>query len=222
MVNVYVVLSAKLTGVSQLVGLLSAPLFGFWADRYQQYNVFLLLAAFFGLFGYFWLANLKSPEVSGENGSRWIYFIMALLGMSQIGAIICSLGIFNRCVLGLQKDGEGLEIEPVDDQLSDPQDSQNTDSATGDEGTQESMPLLMNSSRLHDLHYLKGSIAGVYSLSGGVGILLLTKLGGFLFDTNTSAPFMMLSLFNALLLVAGLLCGVITTRRCKAAQDTIG
>lgn len=57
--------------------------------------------------------------------------------------------------------------------------------------------------------YPKGSIAGVYSLAGGAGILLLTKLGGCLFDViSPSAPFMMLSAFNGILLLFGLGCGL--------------
>ncbi|KAK5018799.1 hypothetical protein LTR39_000774 [Cryomyces antarcticus] len=65
--------------------------------------------------------------------------------------------------------------------------------------------------------HLKGSIAGVYSLAGGAGILLLTKLGGYLFDaTSPGAPFVMLAVFNAILLLIGLGVGVATeiaTRR---------
>jgi hypothetical protein len=48
---------------------------------------------------------------------------------------------------------------------------------------------------------LKGSISGVYSLFGGAAILLLTKLGGYLFDKlSTGAPFYMMAIFNAVLL----------------------
>ena len=85
------------------------------------------------------------------------------------------------------------------------------------------MTLLLNVSSLSNLQHLKGSIAGVYSLSGGVGILLLTKLGGMLFDRNTSAPFVMLALFNAFLLVVGIICGLTTKWHRQAAyQQTLG
>ena len=214
--NVFIVLSAKLTGVSQLIGLLSAPIFGFCADRYQQYNVFLLLAAFSGFLGYLLLTTLESPQVDGKDGTRWIYAIMALLGVNQIGAIICSLGIFSRCVLGLRKDVDDLDTHPANDQSRCPPDAQGSNSVTEDVEDQESMPLLVNSSRSRDLQDLKGSIAGIYSLSGGVGILLLTKLGGALFDKNTSAPFIMLSVFNALLFMAGIVLGLLATWRRKA------
>ncbi len=215
--NACTVLSAKLTGVSQLVGLLFAPIFGFLADRYQRFNVLLLLAALSGFFGYFLLTTLKSPEVDGENGTRWIYAIMALLGISQIGAIICSLGIFSRCILGLEGEGGIFKNESVENQSYNSRDIQTADVVSEGEGDQESMPLLAKCSRLRDLHDLKGSIAGVYSLSGGVGILLLTKLGGVLFDKNKSAPFVMLSIFNALLFVACIICGLATSWRRKAA-----
>ncbi|UKZ51560.1 hypothetical protein TrVGV298_005320 [Trichoderma virens] len=53
---------------------------------------------------------------------------------------------------------------------------------------------------------LKGSIAGVYSLCGGAAILVLTKLGGLLFDkVSNGTPFYMMAGFNAVLLTATLL-----------------
>jgi hypothetical protein len=43
----------------------------------------------------------------------------------------------------------------------------------------------------------------MYSFAGGAGILLLTKAGGALFDTWTpGAPFFLMAIFNAVLLVA--------------------
>ena len=49
------------------------------------------------------------------------------------------------------------------------------DELTNEEGTNESAPLLYVDPTPYDLQHLKGSIAGVYSFSGSVGILLLTK-----------------------------------------------
>jgi hypothetical protein len=52
---------------------------------------------------------------------------------------------------------------------------------------------------------LKGSVAGVYSWCGGAAILLLTKLGGYLFDSwSTGAPFYLMAAFNGVLLLATL------------------
>lgn len=49
----------------------------------------------------------------------------------------------------------------------------------------------------------------MYSLSGGAAILLLTKLGGYLFDSlSIGAPFYMMAVFNGILLVVGIGTGV--------------
>lgn len=96
------ILAAKLTGVSQLVALLFAPVFGYLADGYRRSNVPLLIAALFGIAGYSGMAILQGPESGEEKGSPWIYLIVAMLGISQIGAIVCSLGLVGRCVLGLE------------------------------------------------------------------------------------------------------------------------
>jgi hypothetical protein len=63
---------------------------------------------------------------------------------------------------------------------------------------------------------IRGSVAGAYSLTGcnilvwliigGCGILLLTKLGGYLFDRWTpGAPFYIMALLNAVALIAAVI-----------------
>lgn len=77
--------------------------------------------------------------------------------------------------------------------------------------TSEIAPLIgsPNLNKSSSRSHLKGSIAGVYSLSGGAAILLLTKLGGYLFDTvSNGAPFYMMAIFNVVLLVIGVGAGV--------------
>lgn len=219
------VLAAELTGVSQLVALLFAPVFGFLAERFRRFNVPLLTAAaaLTGIGGYIGLAFLASPQVKGPHGTPWIFVIMALLGISQIGAIVCSLGLLGRCVVDLQTENtlpEWAHSDPVpradghnfnanDATLSiDPPNEGYTE-----EGA-ERTPLIRRRGRSQN--HLKGSIAGVYSWAGGVGILLLTKAGGLLFDkVSPVAPFVMVSAFNLLLLVAGAVSGIFTIRKGK-------
>jgi hypothetical protein len=172
------VLAAELTGVSQLVALLCAPLFGYLSDRYRRFNVPLLAASIFGIVGYTAFALLASPEpknIDGRGGSPAVFLVVALIGISQIGAIVCSLGLLGRGVLG---DEGGYNLSS---QLSHSHASVHDDDASDESshllGTPSS--ILRDSSRSH----LKGSIAGVYSLSGGAAILVLTKLGGYLFDS---------------------------------------
>ncbi len=198
------VLAAELTGVSQLIALLCAPLFGYLSDRYRRFNIPLLAASVFGILGYTAFARLDSPEaknVDGRGGSPVVFLIVALIGISQIGAIVCSLGLLGRGVLG---DEGGYNLSGQLHDVQSPGPSVN-DAA-------ETAPLVASSptdkapsSRSH----LKGSIAGVYSLSGGAAILLLTKLGGSLFEKySTGAPFYMMAIFNTILLVVGIGAGL--------------
>ena len=195
------ILAAQLSGVSQLVALVFAPVFGYLADRFSRFHVPMLIAASIGVIGYFCLAILQSPDFADE-GNLWVFAVMAMLGISQIGAIVCSLGLVGRCV---------LDHLPNDDPLSGDVPIANVESET------ETSRLLKNASASPPtLEHLKGSIAGIYSFAGGAGILMLTKLGGYLFDVlSPSAPFVMLSIFNGFLLLFGLVCclrGTIRTR----------
>lgn len=207
-------LAAILSGVSQLIALLCAPLFGYLGGRFRRYNTPLLVASIAGIAGYISLAQVRNPEISkARGGSPTIFLIMALLGISQIGAIVCSLSLLGS---GIQDTDEMPLKRPGEHDVEDqdrPQDS--------------TSPLLGPRSdvapqRVSRSH-LKGSIAGVYSLGGGAGILLLTKLGGFLFDRlSPGAPFYIMAIFNGVLLVVGLACSIgngVQNVRLKRSHD---
>lgn len=193
------ILSSILTGVAQLVGLICAPVFGYVASRKRSVNYPVFIATAFGIVGYLILPQLHSPEiknVDGRGGSPVIFLIVSLIGVSQIGSIVCSLGVLGQGVLAADLQRTSLRDESV------PSLAPDEDESEDDHG-----PLIRIAadeaagSRVR----LKGSIAGVYSLCGGAAILLLTKLGGYLFDTvNTGAPFYMMAGFNAVLLIASL------------------
>ena len=217
------VLAAELSGTSQLVALLFAPVFGYLGDRYRHYNFPLLAAALAGVLGYSTLALLRSPEPTGVHGSPWVFVIVALLGISQIGAIVCSLSLVGRAVQEPPQLAGRTEAGYTDQSTAhspSPTRSPTTaapsvfaSSSPHGEGiidSEETLGLLQDKHMTaNSCHHLKGSIAGVYSLAGGFGILLLTKLGGLLFDnTSPVAPFYMLSAFNAILLIAGLAYGI--------------
>ena len=206
-----------------MVALLFAPVFGFLADRLRRFNLPLLTAALTGIGGYIGLAFVANPQVKGPHGTHWIFVIMALLGISQIGAIVCSLGLLGRCVVNLQTENTLPEQASSDPVPRADVRNFNTNDATGsidapDEGypeeSAERTPLVHGRGRSQN--HLKGSIAGVYSLAGGVGILILTKAGGLLFDkVSPVAPFVMVSAFNFLLLAAGVVSGIFTIRKTK-------
>ncbi|KAJ4373963.1 hypothetical protein N0V83_002702 [Neocucurbitaria cava] len=222
-------LAAMLTGISQLIALICAPLFGYLSGRYPRYNIPLLVAAVCGIAGYSAFGSLESPDYKSEKGTGAIFFIVALLGISQIGAIVCSLSLLGR---GINND----ESSSMDQQQQQqhhtytPASSANGTSYPSAGATPPSSapitPLDENAPLLPQLHHhsrnasrpvsplgssppqthnhIKGSIAGTYSLLGGFGILILTKAGGALFDSSgPGAPFYMMAAFNAVLLVVG-------------------
>lgn len=212
------VLAAELTGVSQLIALLCAPAFGYLSDHYRRFNLPLLVAALVGVVGYIAFALLESPEPSGQHGTPAVFLIVALLGISQIGAIVCSLGLLGHGVLGSggtedPKSRQGRQLLSVEHEGQGTHPARNNSPLQSNNraGSDETSALLgpQPTQKQHSLEHMKGSMAGVYSLAGGAGILLLTKLGGFLFDKlSPGAPFYMLAMFNGLLLFVGIGCGV--------------
>ena len=171
------VVAAKLTGVSQLVALLLAPAFGFFPNKFHFYHVPLLFASTSGLFGYAALAFfIGTPDPSKAGGSNWIYLIVSLLGIGQIGAIVCSLGLLSDTI-SASASAEAADLHENHRGLDSENSATESHAITG-EWTGgvfgESRPLLCQQYREKpDLSRLKGSIAGTYSFAGGAGILLL-------------------------------------------------
>lgn len=190
------VLSSILTGVAQLMGLICAPLFGYLSAKKRRVNYPIVVATVFGIAGYITLPQLTSPEIKNiddRGGSPAIFAVVALIGVSQIGAIVCSLGSLGQGVLAADLPTRNEQAEPT--------------LAPDEDESAESEPLIRISADANSVSRvrLKGSIAGVYSLCGGAAILLLTKLGGYLFDNlSNGAPFYMMAIFNAVLLITSL------------------
>lgn len=195
------ILAAELTGVSQLVALLSAPIFGYVSARLGRRQGPLMFASSAGVIGYTLIATRFEVDRDHQHGSAEAFVYMCLIGISQIGAIVCSLGILSGGVLRQQENAIRPYISAVGEQ-SDANDQE------GQRILSEDTPLISTAREdgPKDLSSLKGSIAGIYSLYGGAGILILTKLGGLLFDqVSFGAPFYIMAIFNAILFLTCLL-----------------
>ncbi|KAI4247763.1 MAG: hypothetical protein L6R40_001349 [Gallowayella cf. fulva] len=189
------VIAAQLSGVSQLFALGFAPIFGYFPFSHNHFNLPLTVATLSGTVGYVLFARLNTSEISPG-----LLLIVALLGISQIGAIVTSLSLVSSFVM-----------ETVT-----PEDARSSDAGLVDDDG-ESTHLLHKPSTTETHEHLKGTIAGVYSFAGSLAILVLTKLGGVLFDRlGKEAPFYLLAIFNMGLFVAVVVCGglnIYQTRR---------
>lgn len=210
------IVASILTGVAQLIALCFAPVFGYFSAKSKRHNIPLLSAALAGIVGYIFLTLLPTPQIHGPGGSPVIFIAMALVGISQIGSIVCSLAGLSTHVLGpdhyqdtasYQNDSDGRQTSQANQAT--PEDSLGTRTEVSDEcSTLLAKP--MSSANRNNLVHLKGSVAGMYSLYGGAGILLLTKAGGLLSDkVSPKSPFYILAGFNGLLLIAGIVISVL-------------
>lgn len=199
------ILASILTGVSQLIALLTAPIFGYLSERSHRYNVPLLFAAISGVVGYIAFPLIFNPQPESPHVSGGVFVMVSFIGISQIGAIVCSLGILSNGVLNVNANNKHQESAGTSQEPT----GLNQDNVENNPQTEHD-PLIAKpgeSLSSRDLKHLKGCIAGIYSLYGGAGILILTKLGGLFFDkSSTGAPFYIMAIFNGILLFTGVGC----------------
>ncbi|KAL8999697.1 MAG: hypothetical protein Q9169_001514 [Polycauliona sp. 2 TL-2023] len=187
------VIAAQLSGVSQLFALVCAPLFGYFPFRHRHFHIPLMVAALSGAAGYVLFARMNTTEISPP-----LIVVVALLGISQIGAIVHSLSLVSSFVTE--------ERQPTKHAGA-------IDALAEDDDHEETSQLLSSNNRsltfgTHE--HLKGTIAGVYSFAGSLAILILTKVGGVMFDgLGPKAPFYLLSAFNVGLLLAVIASGML-------------
>ncbi|KAK3074014.1 hypothetical protein LTR53_003910 [Teratosphaeriaceae sp. CCFEE 6253] len=196
-------LASALTGIAETAALICAPLFGWLGGRVVRGGSEwpLFGAGLVGIGGYVAFGFLRNPDAFHGDGGRWAILAVVFIGVSQIGSIVCSLGLLSRGING------GTSVKRAES--SDAKRRRASATIFGDVGPIEGdetaalLPTATSGGAKTDRSRLKGTIAGVYSFAGGAGILLLTKLGGALFDSWTpGAPFFLLAIFNGILVVA--------------------
>ena len=208
-------LAAELTGVSQLIALLAAPLFGYLSSRSRR-NFPLMFGALAGLAGYVVFGLDVQNQRESVNGTSTEFVSMALIGISQIAAIVCSLGVLSDGIIIQGTKGSDDDSSTIGSDLEDGEErhveseivtpvGQRPESSNIGEPPNE-LDLLLGNLRhrkREQVSRLKGSVAGLYSFYGGAGILILTKAGGAMFDSlSFGSPFYIMAVFNALLFLS--------------------
>jgi len=193
------VVAAELTGVSQMVALIFAPVFGYVSAKVSRRGLPLLAASAAGVIGYPLFATQFDPDDRHEGRRAIAFLAVCLIGVSQIGAIVCSLGILSSGVLSKS--------------FNTPSEVSAAPTTTEEYVRDEIRPLLSSGppqpALTTTLSSLKGAVAGIYSFYGGAAILILTKVGGSMFDkVSVGSPFYIMAAFNAILMIACALLGL--------------
>ncbi|EPS37130.1 hypothetical protein H072_9266 [Dactylellina haptotyla CBS 200.50] len=183
------ILAAMLTGTSQLSALIFAPVVGYFSDRYgPQYP--LLATAVLGFISCGAFSALQSLAVGADRS--WAYLHCALMGIGQIGAIVASLALIGNAIQDDSLPPSLLQIGSNNPPA--------INETTPINPATMSLPTQTKSNRLA----FKGSISGVYSLCGAVGILILTQLGGWGADhVNAGFAFDLLAVFFSIEIALG-------------------
>lgn len=248
-----------LTGTSQLIALLSGPFFG-WVSRNSTLTTTaadsmeegpvshkkdgrpsstvtsLMGASLCGIVGCVLLSTISKPRV---DHNVLLFVAAGLIGIGQMGTIVCSLALLTDEILKLKADDEeeADNIFEADDDVYNTVDWQwdHEDDFGNERGPSARRPHSSggpdeNSSLLHNgdtfakklktssatLLTIKGSVAGMYSFYGAIGVLLLTKTGGMLYDAvSARGPFFLLVGANVKLLILAVSIIVAQMRRAK-------
>ncbi|TKA32377.1 hypothetical protein B0A50_01483 [Salinomyces thailandicus] len=207
-------LSATLTGLAETTALIAAPLFGYLGTKTRKHSPEypLLAAALLGTAGYALFAFLPSPDAFRDPDARWAFLAVILIGLSQIGCIVCSLSLLSQSV-NQDPSPTKTPSKPAAANLESTPLLPQTHTSSSRSIIQPPIPR----------RKLKGTLAGLYSFSGGAGILLLTKVGGLLFDRwRVGAPFFLLAGFCALLGVGVGVVGLVAVRRGRGVRGSEG
>lgn len=173
-------LASALTGTVQLSALLLAPLVG-WLASHRSQPALLAFSNAVGAIGFLTMGLLPTPR-------HWLMWpICVALGVAQISGIVVSLSL---CASGRSRIQRAIFARK---KSSLPPVSPSGETCPADQTTQE---VMQNQSDI------SGAIAGVYSLCGGLGILV-GSIGGILADWQPQAPFF---LTGALTATVSLLC----------------
>ncbi|GAC96733.1 hypothetical protein PHSY_004317 [Pseudozyma hubeiensis SY62] len=190
--------TAILGGTAQLTALLASPLIGLLCDTLSPTTTISLTSAL-GAVGFY----LLGVGTSGFGGDRQTgeevpdpltglsIGAAVLIGIGQIGAIVASLAGCARA--------RGL----VEEQRSEDTGADANDVSGDARPAQEASHANARTGEAHQAGQGAGAIAGAYSCTGSLSILVISKLGGFLFDMYVPSPFLLIGGFSAFVALCG-------------------
>lgn len=174
-----------LSGVIQLVALLLAPLIGYLCDAFTP-SFTLFFVSLVGTISYLVMGTALPNDGDPRTPIAWVAAVG--IGFAQIGVIVASLAL---CARGKANIAE-LSIKSAQ--------AREDDAQTDDNGAGEAVaPAPVEAEQPSS-----GAIAGAYSATGGLSILLVSKLGGLLSDLYAPAPFLLMSGLAAFVTIASI------------------
>lgn len=204
--------TAILGGTAQLTALLASPLIGYLCDALSPTTTISTTSAM-GAVGFYLLgvgtAGFKGDSRTGEEVPDPLTGVSIaaaiLIGFGQIGAIVSSLAGCARARSILSEE---------DDQTPSDTGGQEGDtaSASGCETVVPARAQGLHTSGMKELSKAAGqgpgAIAGAYTCTGSLSILVISKLGGFLFDLYVPSPFLLIGGFSAFVAICGIAIGI--------------
>jgi MFS family permease len=175
-----------LSGVIQLVALLLAPLIGYLCDAFTPSRT-LFFVSLIGTISYLVMGTALPNDGDPRTPVAWVAAVG--IGFAQIGVIVASLAL---CARGKANIAE-LSIKSTE--------SRGDDTITADENISSDAMIY---APIEEEQSSSGAIAGAYSATGGLSILLVSKLGGLLSDLYAPAPFLLMSGLAAFVTLASI------------------
>lgn len=201
----YSITSAQ-SGILQTVALLLSPLVGLGVDSLGSPRV-ILVGSLSGFLG-FLLYGVGLPG-QGDPRAAQAWIAAVLLGICQIVSIVASLALVAHCKHQFAvKTSQSETYDPEEEPAADDDDN-------GDDSEVHTRRRAAETARQNQAAGA-GAIAGAYSSTGALSILLLSSIGGWLFDLKPSGPFLILAVASAIVCVAS--AWVFLTNRPRRSQ----
>ncbi|SNX81503.1 uncharacterized protein MEPE_00208 [Melanopsichium pennsylvanicum] len=214
--------TAILGGTAQLTALLASPVIGILCDTLSPTSTVSITSAL-GAVGFYLLGvgtgGFAGDERTGEETPDPLTVLSigaaVLVGVGQIGAIVGSLAgcARARSLIAESETGESTAVSHGGEEAADTGPATDT-LVPGRDGSSHRNQVANAGTDLAaaaDAEQGAGAIAGAYTCTGSLSILVISKLGGFLFDMYVPSPFLLIGGFSLFVSLCGI--GIVVAKR---------